>query len=55
VVICLFGQRYQPDADLEELNRISDELLNGLEGLPGFVAYNIYHADDGEDLGVVRF
>lgn len=55
MVICLFGQRYQPGADMEELNRMSDDLLAELSELPGFLAYNLYRGDDGEELGVVRF
>lgn len=55
MVICLFGQRYLPDADRDELNRIATELLGVLQEMPGFIAYNFYTAEDGEDLGVVRF
>jgi heme-degrading monooxygenase HmoA len=55
MVLCLFGQRYTPDADMDELNRLSDALLVDLRESPGFVSYNFYRGEDGEDLGVVRF
>jgi heme-degrading monooxygenase HmoA len=55
MVIALFGGSYRPGADLDELNRITTGLLPSLEDIPGFISYNFYTADDGEDLAVVRF
>ena len=55
MVICLFGQRYREGADLPEEARITSELLGALRRIPGFVAYNLYTAEDGEALGVIRF
>ena len=55
MVICLFGQRYRPGADLEEEARLGAELLRELERLPGFISYHSYVAEDGEVLGVIRF
>jgi heme-degrading monooxygenase HmoA len=55
MVICLFGQRYREDADLAEERRIGEELLAELSLIPGFIAYHVYRAEDGEVLGVIRF
>jgi heme-degrading monooxygenase HmoA len=55
MVICLFGEHYQPDADKDELNRLATQLLGVLQAMPGFISYNFYTAENGEGLGLVRF
>jgi heme-degrading monooxygenase HmoA len=55
MVICLFGQRYREHADRREEARIGAELLEQLREIPGFIAYHLYTAADGEVLGVIRF
>lgn len=55
MVTCLFGQRFREDADQEEEERISAELMRELYEMPGFVSYHEYRARDGELLGVIRF
>ncbi len=55
MVVCLFGQRFRADADRQEEERISLELMRVLYAMPGFVSYHEYTAKDGELLGVIRF
>ena len=55
MVLALFGGTYREGADLAELNRITTGLLPSLQAIPGFISYNFYTADEGEDLAVVRF
>jgi quinol monooxygenase YgiN len=55
VVICFFGTRYRPDADREAEARLMDELFEELRTVPGVISYHAYRAEDGEEVGLIRF
>jgi heme-degrading monooxygenase HmoA len=55
LIIALFGGTYLENADLDELNEVTTQLVPSLETTPGFVSYNFFTGEDGRDLAVARF
>jgi heme-degrading monooxygenase HmoA len=55
MVITLFGDIVVREGMEEREAAIADGLRPVLEAMPGFVSMKSYRADDGEELGVIRF
>src|SRR5262249_58341890 len=55
MVICLYGLRKREGADAQAEEEVFDELLALARSRPGFVGYHLYTAEDGEELGLIRF
>ena len=55
MVICVFGTRYRPDADREAEAQLMADLFDELSTVPGVISYHTYRADDGEEVGLIRF
>jgi antibiotic biosynthesis monooxygenase (ABM) superfamily enzyme len=55
MVICLFGAtRVRPGMEEREA-RLHDEAYSVVESMPGFISYESYTAEDGEEVGIIRF
>ena len=55
MVISLFGG-LRVRAGMEEREaRLSDRLYEVGRSMPGFISYKTYTAEDGEEIGVIRF
>jgi heme-degrading monooxygenase HmoA len=55
VIVVLFSGVDRPDVDVDEYGRASARMREIVASLPGFISYNSYVSDDGQDLLVVRF
>jgi len=55
MVITLFGNTIVKPGKEDEEARLSSKLDPVLRQMPGFISYKAYVAEDGEELGVVRF
>ncbi len=55
VIVVLFSGVDRPDVDEEEYGRTSVRMREIVASIPGFISYNSYVSDAGEDLLVVRF
>ncbi len=55
VIVVLFSGVDRPDIDVEEYGRASARMQEIVASMPGFISYNSYVSDEGDDLIVVRF
>ena len=55
MIITLFGDTIVKPGKEEEEARLSDKLDPILRSMPGFIAFKSYQADDGEEIGIIRF
>jgi len=55
MIVTLFGNVVVKEGQEEGEARLSDKLLPILSGMPGFISYKNYRADDGEEVGIIRF
>jgi heme-degrading monooxygenase HmoA len=55
MIITLFGDLVVRPGKEEEEERIYLKLKPIVEAMPGFISMKSYVADDGEELGVIRF
>jgi heme-degrading monooxygenase HmoA len=55
MVICVFGIKYREDADLDLEARLTREMAEVVSRMPGFISYKTYRAEDGEEVGLIRF
>ena len=55
MIVVLFSGVDRPDVDAEEYGRTSVRMQEIVASIPGFISYNSYVSDAGEDLLVVRF
>ena len=55
MVICFYGLSRRAGADPDADADLFGELLAKAQSLPGFIGYHVYTAEDGEELGVIRF
>lgn len=55
MIVVLFSEVTRPDIDVEESGRTSARMQEIVASIPGFISYNSYVSDDGEDLLVARF
>jgi heme-degrading monooxygenase HmoA len=55
VIAVIFRNRLAADLDLEEYQRRSDDLYQIVSGLPGFLSFRGYTAEDGERLALIEF
>jgi heme-degrading monooxygenase HmoA len=55
VIICLYGLRSRSGVESDDEDKIFAELLGLARLQPGFIGYHLYTAEDGEELGVIRF
>lgn len=55
MIICLFGVTYRDDIDGDLHKRISDDMAHAVAAMPGFISLKFYKADDGDQIGIVRF
>jgi hypothetical protein len=55
MVLNLFGGlRVRPGMEEREA-RLSDKLYEIVRAMPGFISYKTYTAEDGEEIGIIRF
>jgi antibiotic biosynthesis monooxygenase (ABM) superfamily enzyme len=55
MVLNLFGDlRVRPGMEEREA-RLSDKLYEIVRAMPGFISFKTYTADDGEEVGIIRF
>jgi heme-degrading monooxygenase HmoA len=55
MVITLFGETVVKPGMEEREATIADKLYAILEAMPGFISMKSYRADDGEEIGIIRF
>ncbi|CTQ57321.1 MAG: hypothetical protein RIE06_02185 [Roseibium album] len=55
MIICIFGVTYRDDIDWDLHKRISDDMAHAVAAMPGFISLKFYKADDGDQIGIVRF
>lgn len=55
MVICTFGVRYRDDIDWELHRKLTDDMAHAVAGMPGFISLKFYKADDGDQIGIIRF
>jgi heme-degrading monooxygenase HmoA len=55
MIITLFGDLVVKPGKENEEERIYQKLKPIVEAMPGFISMKSYVADDGEELGVIRF
>jgi heme-degrading monooxygenase HmoA len=55
MIVTLFGDVVVRKGKEEGEARLSESLRPILEKMPGFISYKNYRADDGEEVGIIRF
>jgi heme-degrading monooxygenase HmoA len=55
VIVVLFSTVDRPEIDAEEYGRASARMHEIVASIPGFISFNSYVSDDGEELLVARF
>jgi antibiotic biosynthesis monooxygenase (ABM) superfamily enzyme len=55
MVICIFGNTVVKPGKEEGEAQLSAKLEPILRAMPGFISYKNYVADDGEEIGLIRF
>jgi heme-degrading monooxygenase HmoA len=55
VILVLFSSARRPDVDDEEYGRTSARMREIVASIPGFISFNSYVSDAGEELILVRF
>ena len=55
MIVTLFGNVVVRDGKEEGEARLSETLHPILSGMPGFISYKNYRADDGDEVGIIRF
>ena len=55
MIITLFGETIVKPGKEDEEARLSDKLDPILRSMPGFISFKSYQADDGEEIGIIRF
>ncbi len=54
MILVLFRSRLRPEAGAD-YHEMAAEMLATAEGMPGFIDFKSYRADDGERLSVIRW
>ncbi|HVQ86975.1 MAG TPA: antibiotic biosynthesis monooxygenase [Actinomycetes bacterium] len=55
VIVVLFSGVDRPDMNVEEYGRASARMRELVASIPGFISFNSYTSEDGEELVVARF
>ena len=55
MVVVVFRSRLKPDANLEEVSRLGQRMLEIASSMPGYVSYKDFAAADGENVTIVEF
>ena len=55
MIVVLFGGRDRTDIDVEAYRQTSGRMAEIVASIPGFISYNTYASEDGEEMVVVRF
>lgn len=55
MIISIFGNTVTKPGMEEEEAKLDARLEPVLRALPGFISYKVYVADDGEEIGILRF
>ena len=55
MVVTIFRSRLRADADLKALEAAGGRMYELASGMPGFVSYKDYTAQDGESVAIVEF
>ena len=55
MIVVLFSSVLRPETDAEEYGRASARMREIVASVPGFISFNTYASDDGEELVVARF
>ena len=55
MIVVVFRTRVKPGADLEAMGRLGERMYELASGLPGFISYKDFTAEDGEGVSVVEF
>lgn len=54
MVLVVFRSRLRGEHD-DEFNALADKMLATAQGMPGFVSYKVFVADDGERCSLIEF
>jgi antibiotic biosynthesis monooxygenase (ABM) superfamily enzyme len=55
MVICIFGNTIVKPGKEDEEAKLADKLAAVLRTMPGFISSKSYTAEDGEEIGLIRF
>jgi|GEM_PF-411084 len=55
MIICIFGVTYREDYDRELHKQLNADMVEAVCSMPGFISLKFYKADDGEQIGIIRF
>ncbi|WP_434055367.1 MAG: hypothetical protein RDA78_11050 [Roseibium sp.] len=55
MIICIFGVRYRDDIDRDLHKKLNDDMAHAVAGMPGFISIKFYKAEDGDQIGIIRF
>jgi heme-degrading monooxygenase HmoA len=55
VAVIVFRSRIKPHADLQQLGRLGERMLELAASMPGYRSYKDFTAQDGENVSVVEF
>jgi heme-degrading monooxygenase HmoA len=55
MVLCVFGVTWKEGADLEREAQLSRRMAEVVSRRPGFISYKSYVAEDGDEIGIIRF
>lgn len=55
MVIAIFRFQVKPQADLEELNSLNQQLYAIVSQMPGFISVKDFMAEDGEAVAIAEF
>jgi heme-degrading monooxygenase HmoA len=55
VIVVLFGSANRPDMDVEAHDATAARMAEIVSSIPGFISYNSYTSEEGDEMAVVRF
>ncbi|MBM4257041.1 MAG: antibiotic biosynthesis monooxygenase [Deltaproteobacteria bacterium] len=55
MIVTVFRARVREDANLEELGKLTQRMLDIVQRMPGFIGQKDFQAEDGEGLTLVEF
>jgi len=55
MIICIFGVVYRDDIDWDLNKRLNEKMTHVVVTMPGFISLKFYKANDGDQIGIIRF
>lgn len=55
MVVIVFRARLKPGADLDALGKLGERMYELASGMPGFLSYKDFTAQDGESVTIIEF